>query len=486
MSVQPYRPSEPGARWLRCDLHVHTPFDRQKDFGEDIRGAIQAFRQERPQRLAAIAERFVEACRTAAGGVGMDIVALTDHNSIVGYRYLKPQFGDLTQQAADQGLTMPVILPGVEFSVGGERPLHFLVIFSSNTEVEDIEGTIRFVFGEKKPFDPETGTPRATGESVGTFLDRLHRYCRPDTGERYLRFVLLPAHMDGNRGAAKETGTSSLTGVPGLWDEMRGQLRQWTVARKDWNGFEAAQPFERLPQAFQDLLFRWTAVRRGDDWDHLTRNQKAYYRERKHWPLVECSDPHNYEAIGTRFSWLKMEVPDIEGIRMALLDPESRLRRMSDGPPGRAYARVQRISIKGTDFFDDIEIPLNPCLTTLIGGRGTGKSTVIEYLRQAVDRARREDLPNDESANVSEAVQSILSTKRERDFGQTKGTLLPDHKITVDIVVAERLYRVCRSSSGTTIVNNPDQPEVQTTPFDVRSLVAVSYTHLTLPTKRIV
>ncbi|HUP23328.1 MAG TPA: hypothetical protein VNB06_10360 [Thermoanaerobaculia bacterium] len=260
---------------------------------------------------------------------------------------------------------------------------------------------------------------------------------------------------------------------------MKGHLRQWAVARTDWNGFETTQPFDRLPQAFQDLLCRWTVAKRGDDWDRLTETQKLRVREQRHWPLVECSDPHRYEAIGSRFTWLKMEVPDVEGIRLALLDPESRLRRMAEGPPGRAYPRIQRLSIQRTDFFEDIDIPLNPCLTTLIGGRGTGKSTVIEYLRHALDRVRKEDLPEDEPGDLREtglsirrSVLSILDAKSERDFARTKGTLLPDHEVTADVVVAERVYRLRRTASGLEVIPDPDQPGAEPVPLDVRSLLA--------------
>ncbi len=31
----------PGTRWLRCDLHVHTPCDGEKRFGENLRTAIR-------------------------------------------------------------------------------------------------------------------------------------------------------------------------------------------------------------------------------------------------------------------------------------------------------------------------------------------------------------------------------------------------------------------------------------------------------------
>ncbi|MBI2837085.1 MAG: hypothetical protein HYX75_02130 [Acidobacteria bacterium] len=468
-------PREPGARWLRCDLHVHTPFDGEKKFGEDIRAAIDAFKQEKPQRLAEIADRFVSACRGAAAGAGVNLVALTDHNSIEGYRYLRAQFETFARQARDKGLSMPAILPGVEFSVGGERPIHFLVVFASSTNPDVIDRAIEHVFGATDRFDPKTGTPRATGQSVDDFLMRLYEFCRPSSGDRHLEFVVLPAHADSRQGISREVvggaAASSITVATTLWDEMKGHLRQQVITRRDWHGFQASCPFADLPSAFKELLWHWAAARRSEDWETLTEAQKTRYREQKHWPLVECSDPHRYEEIGSSFTWLKMEVPDVEGIRLALLDPESRLRRMADGPPSRAYPRLERLRLKGTDFFQDIDVPLNPCLTTLIGGRGTGKSTVVEYLRYALDRARREDLTDDEPSNVRDAVESVLSPKKDRDFGHTKGTLLPDHEIKIDVVVAERRYRVRRSASGIEVVPDPDQQGAQPAALDVRSLV---------------
>ncbi len=188
---------------MRCDLHVHTPFDREKRFGEDIRGAIEALKNAKPQRLADIADRFVDACRSAAEGAGMDVVALTDHNSIDGYRYLTAQFDTLARQAKNRNRPMPAILPGVEFSVGGERPIHFLVVFASDTDPDDIDRAITHVFGTSDRFDKTAGTPRATGQSVNEFLDRLYAFCRPPSGDRSLRFIVLPAHADGRQGPAR-------------------------------------------------------------------------------------------------------------------------------------------------------------------------------------------------------------------------------------------------------------------------------------------
>ena len=307
---------------------------------------------------------------------------------------------------------------------------------------------------------------------MADFLERLYEYCRPNTGERNLKFILLPAHTDGNRGLATETGSRNVGNFGSIMGQMKGHLREQAITRKDWHGFETAQPFEKLPPAFRDLLLRWEAARRGTEWEKLSKDQKKQYQNQRCWPLVRGSDADTYEQIGKRFSWLKMETPDVEGIRLALLDPESRLRREESGPPRLSYTYIKRITVKKTDYFEDIEIPLSPCLTTFIGGRGSGKSTLIEYLRYVLDRNRREDLP-DQSVDMRETVQpTILTNKNERDFGHTKGTLLPDHQITIDLATGERVYQIQRNKSCIEIIQDTDGENSKSIQLDVRSLLA--------------
>jgi len=462
----------PGARWLRCDLHVHTPFDREKKFGEDVRAAIEAFRKADTTRLSEIAERFVDACTNSADGNGINVVALTDHNSIEGYKRLSPFFSSISQRLSEEGKSSPEILPGVEFSVGGERPIHFLVIFSKTTNPGDIEGCIRHVFGARDPFDPSSGTPRASGQSVDDFLKKLYAYCHPSGGDRHLSFIVLPAHADGSRGLAKSTGAHlSHSVAAGIWDEMKGHLRQWVITRREWHGFQTNKSFQELPEEFKNLLCRWLVTRRGIDWEQLSSVEKDRIRQERHWPLIETSDPHNYEEIGTRFTWIKMEVPDVEGIRLALLDPQSRLRRMVDGPPGADYPIIRRLEIQRTDFFEDFDISLNPCLNTFIGGRGSGKSTAIECLRFVLDRAQERDFDEDEE-EIRKMVEDFLREKPSRDYGETKGMLLPDYNITADVTVAGRLYRIVRNSEDKYVVPDPEKADSTPQPLDIRTLVA--------------
>lgn len=80
---------------------------------------------------------------------------------------------------------------------------------------------------------------------------------------------------------------------------------------------------------------------------------------------------------------IKMSKPSIEGFRQAFLDPESRIRLNSDDAI-RDYPKIKRLTCD-SGFLSGIDIYFNENLNVLIGGRGAGKSTVIEALRYALD-----------------------------------------------------------------------------------------------------
>ena len=77
-----------------------------------------------------------------------------------------------------------------------------------------------------------------------------------------------------------------------------------------------------------------------------------------------------------------MSKVSVEGLRQAFLDPESRIRLNTDPGP-EPHAEFLAMSWEG-GFLTDTSIHFNPNLNVLIGGRGTGKSTIIESLRYVV------------------------------------------------------------------------------------------------------
>ena len=80
--------------------------------------------------------------------------------------------------------------------------------------------------------------------------------------------------------------------------------------------------------------------------------------------------------------WVKMSDVGVEGLRQAFLDPGSRIRLLT-APPIEKHAELVAMTWQG-GFLDNTVVRLNSNLNVLVGGRGAGKSTVIESLRHAL------------------------------------------------------------------------------------------------------
>ncbi|MBK9087373.1 MAG: AAA family ATPase [Sterolibacteriaceae bacterium] len=81
--------------------------------------------------------------------------------------------------------------------------------------------------------------------------------------------------------------------------------------------------------------------------------------------------------------WIKMTKPTFDAFKVAFLDPESRI-RLNSQKPGVTAGEIVTMSISG-GYLDGVEIAFSRHLNTVIGGRGTGKSTLLECVRYVLD-----------------------------------------------------------------------------------------------------
>nr|WP_220463690.1 AAA family ATPase [Sediminihaliea albiluteola] len=112
---------------------------------------------------------------------------------------------------------------------------------------------------------------------------------------------------------------------------------------------------------------------------------------------VVGSDCHSFQGNavpGSRFTWVKMASPTLEGLRLALLDGNGvSIRRSDDGEfnPFRVPPHaITAIDIEGGRYIGNgriARLECSPFFNAIVGGRGTGKSSVVHALRLA---ARRE------------------------------------------------------------------------------------------------
>lgn len=98
---------------------------------------------------------------------------------------------------------------------------------------------------------------------------------------------------------------------------------------------------------------------------------------------VQSSDSHSLSEIGRRATYLEMHRKSLRGIRQALLDHELKVRfPWNYAVPSHPYLLSLKVD---QGFFGGQEFAFHEGLNCLIGGKGTGKSTVIELLRYCFD-----------------------------------------------------------------------------------------------------
>lgn len=132
---------------------------------------------------------------------------------------------------------------------------------------------------------------------------------------------------------------------------------------------------------------------------------------------VWASNGHAFHELGQRFTWAKMTRPNLEGLRLALLDGAASIRPAVQGAPGdpnaHAALAIERITVSKGRFIGRSEpttVTFNPWLNAVIGGRGTGKSTLVDFCRKTL----RRDAELDGSGSAEEGSLRSLFDRRMR------------------------------------------------------------------------
>ena len=80
--------------------------------------------------------------------------------------------------------------------------------------------------------------------------------------------------------------------------------------------------------------------------------------------------------------------------------------------PGRSH-RIRSISVNG-GFLDGTRLELSEGLNCIIGARGTGKTTVLEFVRFAFDSLPDRETELTEYRRVNELVEQNLAVDESR------------------------------------------------------------------------
>ncbi|MCK6503175.1 ABC transporter [Myxococcota bacterium] len=327
--------SWPGARWWRCDLHVHTP----ESYDYTKRGEVT----------------FAD---WAAGVVasGVQVVAVTDHNTPNG---IEPARTALGNRAA--------LFPGVELTV--YPGVHLLVLFDSTVGRDQVAALLTKCdlpvqgWGEKET-RPQKSVEDAMREA------------------RQLGGLCILAHVDAENGVLKEIGPSGT---------LRDLLRLPDVSAIE------------VKHGDPDLL------------KYVDGTIPSYLPPTGRCTQIWSSDAHTPADIGSHSTWIKMTAPTLEGLRLALQDGALSVCNptTAQDPNQHAALVLESITIENTRYIGrsaPFTLTLNPWLNAIIGGRGTGKSSILELARAAL--RRETELPAGLKTEWSELVKKYENRGR--------------------------------------------------------------------------
>lgn len=275
---------------------------------------------------------------------GIRLGVITNHN-----KFDFGEFMALRKTAQKKGIAL---LPGVELSVGdAKNGVHTLVVFSDDW-IEDhdrINPFLASAFEGKVAAEYEHEQGRSSWDLLTT-IKKLESYHRD--------FFVVFAHVEA---------------PSGLWAELGGG--RLTELGKD-------EFFRRRTLGFQKVRTRDEGGK-----SEVSRAKVRSWLQDWYPAELEGSDPKCIDEIGRgKASYLKLGELSFEAVKFALSDPAG---RVAMEPPKHQASHIRSIRFDG-GILDGQVLHFSSELNTLIGIRGSGKSSILEAVRYALDIPRGE------------------------------------------------------------------------------------------------
>jgi chromosome segregation protein len=348
-----------GAHYHRCDFQVHSPRDRQWTGADCV---TEAERTTYSTQLV-----------TASREKGLNAIAVTDHHDMTFIPYVKRAAlaetdGNGTPLPPEQQL---IVFPGIELTLA--VPCQAILILDADFE-DNRFGAVLTALAINPAPDADAKTAQTERleniQSLKALKEKLdeHTWLRD-------RYIVYP-NVTGE-------GKFSL-----LRNGMMTKYKEMPFVGGYVDGL-----LEHLKAGPLSIL-----AGKDKNWGN------------KRIACIQTSDNRreDHADLGKHTSWIKWAKPTAEALRQACLAQES---RVSHEEPVLPTAIASSISVSNSAFLGPIELEFNPQYNALIGGRGTGKSTILEYLRWALcdqpPATHDEDAPNYQSRR-SRLIENTL------------------------------------------------------------------------------
>ena len=341
-----------GSVWNKWDLHLHSPLTNlNNNYGKTT------------------LKEYAQAIKAA----NLSLIGVTN------YFYFKDNELELIRAALKEIDSKTVILGNIEFRINQPNKegewINVHVIFSEAISTKTINDLLsKFIV---------TNTTN-DGKNIWC-SEESFKTCGVDAGEIVVEPKSLLKHLEDNLIAGKDFMIAMCPNGYGGFQPDRKEGRSVAVALEI--------------DKFSNIIF---GRPRDRSFFLLTdRFENAIAK-----PVFNCSDAHAIAQIGEKYTWVKAK-PNFQGLRQSIFEPSDRVQQTDDFIE-RSFIKpyFRKISVQGRIFdesdikFLSQEILLNPNMVAIIGGRGTGKSLLLDAVFsrlgncQGSDRVRGVNVEN--------------------------------------------------------------------------------------------
>ena len=277
---------------------------------------------------------YVDKLKSEGIGVGV----ITNHN-----KFDYEQYKALKKAANKSGI---FILPGVELSVKeGASSVHMLVVFSPTEWISNgVDHISRMVGSMFLGIDDPGNENTCTEKDMLTVIHELDKQNKD--------YFIVCAHVEQKKG---------------FWEECGGSLIE---------KLSSDVAFKRRVLGFQKVRTR-DKIKKVHDWMGYDI------------AFLEGSDPKTIDEIGKgeKKKYIKIGEASYGAVKYALMDYKN---RVFDEKPVISHGYINKMKCVGGKLDNQIFSPSHE-LNTLIGIRGSGKSSVLEVLRYALNKEPAQD-----------------------------------------------------------------------------------------------
>jgi len=416
-----------GSLWGKWDLHIHSPLSI-------LSNGYPMLQSGEPDW-----EKFIQKLEDS----GLAVIGITDYFTIEGYKKVR-------EYKADGRLKDITIFPNVEFRLDsvlsskkdGEEPrrLNFHVIFSDEVDPKDIEEhflhDLTFHYeGNPQSKDESRKLKVSNIEELGKKLISEHEPFR-DSGGSALQVGAMTTVVD------HEEISKLLSEDSRFRDKYLIVLPEELSNLVDWDSQD--HNARKVVLQKSDAVFSSNPKTR--EWclgkKPYNEGKNKFIEEFKSLkPCIHGCDAHNIESIGKpcakrgdkshncelekdkcemRYCWVKAD-PTFIGLKQIIYEPDERVRIQEECPePRKNIYTLDSVKLSNGKVNKELEIVeqqvlLNANLVAIIGGKGSGKTALLDLIANCFEDRCSRSRNNDKNSFVrriegpGNSLETILS-----------------------------------------------------------------------------